>query len=216
MRGRAELQRLIVAVESGGYEMAERTTGKATKTAKTKRRRRTEAEEKKTNEWSDEWCHQDEWRREGLGRSALLTRPRIGDDRYVTDLLRGKKVSGKLERGGRTRERERASERASLCLLFACSLAQLTYGRYFLGFLYMQILHYNNDFEIYKMCLRNWCARETTVTPMHSFPQSIWKLKHIHKPFFSIVTHFPPSFHNWQVQRLRSETDYVICELNIM
>ena len=50
MRGRAELQRLIVAVESGGYEMAERTTGKATKTAKTKRRRRTEAEEKKTNE----------------------------------------------------------------------------------------------------------------------------------------------------------------------
>ena len=22
----------------------------------------------------------------------------------------------------------------------------------------MQILHYNNDFEIEKMCLRNWCA----------------------------------------------------------
>ena len=46
---------------------------------------------------------------------------------------------------------------------------QLTQGGYFLGFLYMQILHYNNDFEIDKMCLRNWCARETTVTPMHSF-----------------------------------------------
>ena len=42
-----------------------------------------------------------------MGRSALLTRPRIGDDRYVTDLQRGKKVSGKLERGGRTRESER-------------------------------------------------------------------------------------------------------------
>ena len=32
------------------------------------------------------------------------------------------------------------------------------YPRYIMGFLYMQILHYNNDFEIVKMCLSNWCA----------------------------------------------------------
>ena len=38
MRVRAALQRLIVAVKSAGYEMIERTTGRATKTAQTKRR----------------------------------------------------------------------------------------------------------------------------------------------------------------------------------
>ena len=99
----------------------------------------------------------------------------------------------------------------TLLLLRCCAHVdpKRLYPGYIIGFLYMQILHYNNDFEIDKMCLRNWCARETTVTPMHSFPKLIWKLKHIHKPFFSIVTHFPPSFHNWQVQRLLSETDYV-------
>ena len=38
MRVRAALQRLIVAIKSAGYEMIERTTGRATKTAQTKRR----------------------------------------------------------------------------------------------------------------------------------------------------------------------------------
>ena len=33
-----------------------------------------------------------------------------------------------------------------------------THPKYVMGFLNMQILHYNNDFEIEKMCLRNWCA----------------------------------------------------------
>ena len=80
--------------------------------------------------------------------------------------------------------RSRAAARPAPQLTYA-------YGRYFLGFLYMQILHYNNDFEIDKMCLRNWCARETTVTPMHSFPKLIWKLKHIHKPFFFHSNSFP-------------------------
>ena len=36
--------------------------------------------------------------------------------------------------------------------------AKRLYRGYRMGFLYMQILHYNNDFEIDKMCLRNWCA----------------------------------------------------------
>ena len=38
MRVRAVLQRLIVTIKSAGYEMVERTTGRATKMAQTKRR----------------------------------------------------------------------------------------------------------------------------------------------------------------------------------
>ena len=48
----------------------------------------------------------------------------------------------------------------------------------------MQILHYNNDFEIDKMCLRNWCALENNYTCCIPSGKVIWKLKHSRKLFF--------------------------------
>ena len=80
-------------------------------------------------------------------------------------------------------------------LLINCSKSKRLYWGYRMGFLYMQILHYNNDFEIDKMCLRNWCALENSYT-FAFLPKSNLEIETHTQTLFSIVTHFPPLFHN--------------------
>ena len=46
------------------------------------------------------------------------------------------------------------------------------YPRYIRNPFLEQILHYNNDFEIHKMCLRNWCTLGKQLNLLHSFRKS--------------------------------------------
>ena len=104
-----------------------------------------------------------------------------------------RKTSGRKEEEKRGRSRVVGRQRAAGW--WRPYITQLTYGGYFLGFLYMQILHYNNDFEIDKMCLRNWCALENSYT-FAFLPKSNLEIETHTQTLFSIVTHFPPLFHN--------------------